>query len=210
MQRKKNIRSIVLLVILGSSAVVLALTGNRSGRKITNDRQFMIEDTVSVSRIVIEGEDFINTLERTGGIWKINEKYPADNSMVRVLMAVLHEVRVHRKAPRQMLFEITEGMKSKGIKVSVYDRQDLIHSFIAWGNGTSVSYFKEDESDPLVVHLPGYNSYVTGIFEVKENDWRDRLIVSTSWSGLKKYLLEYPGEINDGFTIISDGLLPSI
>jgi hypothetical protein len=43
-----------------------------------------------------------------------------------------------------------------------------------------------------VVYLPGYESYVSGIFEVTVNDWRDRLIFQTSWLGLKELSLIYP------------------
>jgi hypothetical protein len=75
------------------------------------------------------------------------------------------------------------------------------NEFIAGGNGISISYFKYPGEDPLIVYLPGYESYVTGIFEVTENDWRDRLIFRTSWLGLKELSITYPASPSDNVFI---------
>ncbi len=130
--------------------------------------------------------------------------------MKKVLMAVLYNVRIHRTAPKNQVAEIKKQLGDNGYKVSIYGSDNLIESFIAGGNNISVSYFMGDDGDPYVVHLPGYDSYVTGIFQVSENDWRDRLVFSTSWMGIKKLEMVYTDKKQDSFTISSGQNLPVV
>jgi hypothetical protein len=209
-ERNKNIRLIVILGFLILLAVILLNTVRSSKKSIVNEIVFMVEDTASIDRVVIKGKTFLNTLEKSGGQWRVNGKYGMDASMSKVLLAVLHEVRVKRKTPKKMLKEVLENLNDKGYQISVFNGTDEIQSFIAGGNGLSISYFMGNNGEPFIVNLPGYDSYVSGIFEVSENDWRDRMVISTTWIGLKKLILDYPGEKEKSFTISSKGSLPSI
>ena len=48
-----------------------------------------------------------------------------------------------------------------------------------------------DENQPMIVNIPGYESYVAGIFEIPTNDWRDRTIFSTNYRTLQKLEVQY-------------------
>ena len=53
-----------------------------------------------------------------------------------------------------------------------------------------------ENNNPMIVNIPGYESYVAGIFEIPANDWRDRVILRTNWRTLQKLRInyaEYPG-----------------
>jgi hypothetical protein len=208
--RKKNILLIAVLVLLSCTAIIQWISGYSLKKSDWDESMFATDDTARVSKVVMEGKSLYNSLEKINGTWWVNKKYKMDPSMSKVLMAVLYDVRVRRKPPKKLLPEIIDKLIKNGIKVSIFHDQKLVRSFTAGGNGISLSYFMGDPEDPYIVQLPGYDSYVSGIFDVSENDWRDRLILSTSWAGLKKYSLSYTGDLKSGFIIKSNGKLPQI
>jgi hypothetical protein len=48
-----------------------------------------------------------------------------------------------------------------------------------------------DRKSPMIVNIPGYESYVAGIFEIPANDWRDRVLLNTTWRSLQKLNISY-------------------
>ncbi len=175
--------------------------GSRKQRLALDDIYFSVIDTANIDRVEIQSASFENLLTRSGEDWRINDKYMVDPSMKTVLLTVLNKVRVQRPVPINKAEEIGRNLSLKGVHVSIYSGNELIHSFISGGNDVSISYFMKENEDPFIVHLPGYDSYVSGIFEVSENDWRDRFIFSTNWIGLKELKLEYPDSNLVSFTI---------
>ena len=209
-QKNKNIILAMAVVLLLASAVLISRTGRNARRQDFDDRKFTVTDTASVDKVVMKGKSLSNMIERVDGQWMVNRRYPLDPSMNKVLMAVLNDVRIHRSAPRKLIPEIRESLQDNGIRVMIYAKGNLVQSFSAGGNNISVSYFMGSDGEPYLVYLPGYDSYVSGIFEVSENDWRDRLVFTTTWSGLKSLTLDYPGNKKESFKITSGKELPVI
>ncbi len=202
MQGKKNLRFIIIFLILLIWTFVFINLRESNTRISVDEEKFAITDTAAIANICIEnpyGKQVI--LDKNSGSWMVNETYFLDPSMKAVLFAVLHQVRVKRTVPKNRLDEITEDLKKNGYQVTVQMDNGLKSSFTAGGNGISISYFKYTGEDPLIVFLPGYESYVSGIFEVTLNDWRDRLIFQTSWLGLKRLSLTYPTNPSDNIVI---------
>lgn len=201
MHNAKNIKLIILLLALMVLSVILMTRGYRKQRLAVDENYFSVKDTSGIDRIVIQSTSFENMMTRSGKRWEINGKYLVDASMKTVLLTVLHKVRAQRPVPIKHAEEIIKDLSGNGTQVSIYSNNELIQSYITAGNGVSISYFMKKNEDPYIVHLPGYDSYVSGIFEVTENDWRDRFIFSTNWIGLKKLTLQYPDSSDHGFTI---------
>jgi len=193
MQIRKNlILLVIFLALLGWTLIYINLEQKQEGLSI-NEYKFTVEDTASINTITITGNNFRNILSKESGYWMVNDTYLLDLSMQKVLMSVLNQVRVKRTVPKNDLSRISEDIVENGFKIEIKSTAEPERIFYAGGNGISLSYFMEDDMIPYIVHLPGYESYVTGIFEVAENDWRDRLIFQTSWLGIKSLDLSYPG-----------------
>jgi len=192
MQIRKNlILLLIFLALLGWTLIYINLEQKQEGLSI-NEYKFTVEDTASINTITISGNNFRNVLSKESGYWKVNDIYLLDLSMQKVLMSVLYQVRVKRTVPKNDLSRISEDIVENGFKIEIKSTAEPQRIFYAGGNGISLSYFMGDDMIPYIVHLPGYESYVTGIFEVAENDWRDRLIFQTSWLGIKSLDLSYP------------------
>jgi hypothetical protein len=210
MQRKRNfILLIIFLILLGWTVVYINLEQKQEGLSI-DELKFSVTDTASIDQIIITGNEFTNVLSKGSGYWKVNDTYSLDPSMHKVLMSVLNQVRVKRTVPRNDLQKISGDILNNGFKIEIKSSLEPDRVFYAGGNGISLSYFMGEDEVPYIVHLPGYESYVTGIFEVAENDWRDRLIFQTSWLGIKTLDLSYPGNANNNISIRAENNLYTV
>ncbi len=210
MQRRKNfILLVIFFIVLAWTVVYINLEQKQEGLSI-NEMKFSVTDTAAIDQIIITGNEFTNVLSKTSGYWKVNETYSLDPSMQKVLMSVLNQVRVKRTVPKTDLLQISEDILNNGFKIEITSSSEPDRVFYAGGNGISLSYFMGEDEIPYIVHLPGYESYVTGIFEVAENDWRDRLIFKTSWLGIKKLDLSYPANGHNNISIRAENNLYTV
>jgi len=92
-------------------------------------------------------------------------------------------------------------LKSRGIKVSIQNGQEMIREFLVGGDSQKTNtYFMSTVDDvPYIMVIPGYQSYIAGIFEVKENDWRNRFILSVNWTNLKTVQIDYLNDSDKHF-----------
>ncbi len=192
-QRSKNIILLIILGFLVLSSVVLVLTSGPSKSTIENRGLFTVQDTSRIDQISITSKQGTISLDRKSGTWLLNEKYKAEQNIIKVLLAILKDNEVLRNVPRSQEDEIAEYIKNQGYLVELYNQGKLITTFFVSGNSNkTVSYMmRVNDDSPMIIGIPGYESYVAGIFEITTNDWRDRLILSTNWRTLKQLTINY-------------------
>ncbi|MTI33614.1 hypothetical protein [Xanthovirga aplysinae] len=203
---KKNIRLLVILVLLSLITIWIGIQDNgkvgRGGLNVT----LAVQDTSLVNRVVMVGPDFQNEFIKKGNQWILNGKYKADSNMMKILLVVLNRVKVKRAVAKVNSGEITEQLHKSGIKVQAFNDNQLLTSFVSGGNlNETQTYFQLPEADdPFVVSIPGYNSYLAGFFSMKENEWRDRVIFQTRWQALKRLKVIYPNKPENDFEITAN------
>lgn len=204
MLRKRSIFLFIVLIALMGVTLVLTSIEEQNQGTFENDEVFAIEDVSRINRIVMEGPEERNELTKDKEVWRIQKQYEADPEMAEVLLKVLNEVRIKRPAPANLSGRITTELDNKGIHVKLYEGDSLIGSFLAGGDlEKRVSYFSNSESGaPMIVYIPGYSNYVSGIFELKEADWRNRVIFHSNWTSLQNVKVTYPEEPLNNFEII--------
>lgn len=203
MQRKKNIWLLIVLIgLIGINILVFTWHNNESTTAF-DEKLFSIQDTAQIERIVIVGKDFENEIQKSGQQWIVNGKYKLDEGLRRTLLPVLREIRVRRTVSENQKEEIIGLLKNNGTKITVYSQKGVMTTFLSAGNREeNLTYFMlSDSQQPYVVHLPGYESYVAGLFEIPENDWRDRIVMNILWQSLKELHLVYPNNQEKSFSI---------
>ena len=132
-------------------------------------------------------------------------RYDVDPSIIRVLQSVFQEVAVRRPVSEAQKQDLVAALQQRGILVTLYDGPNKIKSFYTGGDENKrYSYFMEEGSNqPYIVHLPGYNSYVSGIFEIPENDWRNRAVVQSNFRLIRSVQIDYPAAPVKNFRIQS-------
>lgn len=208
MQKRKNIRLIFIFLLLLSWTVIF-FNLRESGKRISVDEnKFAVADTARIDKVIIQKSSAVKIiLEKGTQRWHVNDQYDLDPSMKTVLMAVLYQVRVKRSVPKNKIESINQDLDQNGNRIEIIMDDGNSKTFIAGGNGISISYFRYPGEDPYIVYLPGYESYVSGIFDVTVNDWRDRMIFQTSWLGLKELSIVYPDQPGDNVVIKAENNL---
>lgn len=187
-QRKKNIRQLIYLALLLSITVLVAIVGrDRSG--VDYDRKkFTLDENMVITTVILEGKDFTNRFEYLNRVWQVNDGILVDEGMRDVFFALLSRVEVQRPVSSLEKDSIAQYLRVNGVRVTVLNNADTIKTYLIGGNKDRFqTYFMDiDEDQPYLVHIPGYQSFVAGIFQATQNDWRNRYIWDIDWSSLKK------------------------
>jgi len=202
-QKKKNISLIVLLAALVSASLLIALLPESSPSGIEDSKLFSVQDTASVDQIILQTKSDTVRLEKRDGVWILNSTHNAEHNIVKILLSILRDAEAVRNVPKSQASQIALGIRQDGIEVQIFSNEQIIQHFYAAGNDNkTLSYMMPiDVENPMIVGIPGYDSFVAGIFEISANDWRDRTILSTNYRTLQKLEVDYVQFPEYDFTI---------
>jgi len=210
MWQNKNFRlSLILFILLVITGVVL-MRKSPTSRLVINRDLFNVKDTSRIDRLTILINDQEISLNRKASGWMICEEKKADNYYVSLLKTVLYNVEVQRKISISEKEEVNTRLQDTGVKVTVLLSDGTKTSFLAGGNKIqTISYFKDLETDDIYrVNIPGYRSFVSGIFLLTEMEWRDKTLFESSWTSIQTLKVTYPAQPGMDFRIIhKDGFL---
>jgi hypothetical protein len=206
-QAKKNkILIVILILLIGISTVLHFSNESPELTTISNADKFAVADTAAIQKIIFTTKDGANVLERNNGGWTINNNMDADPDIVHVFLAVLKQLNISKGVAGNQMEQTKKDLLEKGIRVEIFDNTGLTKSFYVKGNSTKTLsvFMDEKERIPYVVELPGYDSYVAGIFSIPPIDWRRRLIFNSTWRSLRKLEMLYPAKSKNSFEIRFD------
>ncbi|MGI9545021.1 MAG: DUF4340 domain-containing protein [Cyclobacteriaceae bacterium] len=197
----------VLIVLVAISWMLDRSSDPNLGSQQAEKDLFAIKDPSLVNQIVLSSSEDSVILAQEAGIWQVNGRYPTDVSSLNLLLSVLQQVEVNRPIGRQLRDEWWDRLQDSGTKVSVFSNGELITTFIAGGDpAQSISYFADLDNQAIYqVRLPGYNTYLSEIFEKPENHWRDRRVFTTSWQTLDKISADHLSDPTQSFEILLEG-----
>ncbi len=199
MRERENKRRFILLVVL-VVATLLAFWWVQPENRIKVDQDvFQVEDLKTVSRVELLSDSDSVILAFNGARWEVNGNSNADGNMINVLFATLQQAKPRRMVSRASRDSIYRQLEDSGVKVLLYDGPALQKEFIAGGNSAKTQAFFADPStkDVYVMAIPGYRVYVSGIFELKESGWWNKLVFGFNWvsfRGLKAEFAENPAQ----------------
>ena len=203
MQKKRNIKLIILLVLVVLSAIS-AYFFTEPGDKLKVSRDiFSYNDPANVDKVVFDGHDGQHILSYVNGQWRIDSDHMADPQRVSVLFAILKQMRVRREVSRQQSDMVTEKFKAEGTHVKFYEGDNLVHDFHAWGDEqSSLTYLTDSPEDQAyIIEIPGYKSFLAGIFQLDKNGWRNPIVFDMNWANLSQVKVAYPKDSLKGFTV---------
>jgi len=184
---------IVLLAILN---IGLFLSGRLNPSGSSNQSIFTVADTSAIDGIQLQSTESSVTINREGGLWQLNGEFQVDEGLRRLFFSILQRVRVRKPI---------ELVPSDSIHVSLSGDANM--EFLVFSNPTKTRtyFFDPKEQQGYEVEIPGYNEYVGGIFELKENQWRDRLVIDENWRSIKSVFLDYQKDSQQDLSITFKG-----
>lgn len=198
-QKQKNIRLLMVLAILVVITGAVWLTDGVSNTLDVPRNVFSYPETETIDRAIVGGD----TLTYTGTYWQVNGKYKADPQRVQVLFAIASQIQVRRKASRAQLDSLNDLLTRRGVQVELYSGDNLMKSYQVWGDAQrGMTWMRNEESeDPYLMEIPGYRSYLGGIFELDENSWRYPIIFDINWQNLQGVEVRYPIREAESFEV---------
>lgn len=194
MQKQKNTRLLLALCAVLILISLLPYLDNKSEGLAIDKKQFTLNQQTVITDVVLSSKSGINKLSYLNGEWVVNDKYELDPNMRDVFFSVLSQLEIRREVSQSQNDSLINLITSKGIEVSVLNNRELVKNYWIWGNKDSQMSFLMDEEQAYVVHIPGYKSYVAGIFEVPEGDWRTRRVFTALFTNLNTLKIEYPDD----------------
>ncbi len=194
MQKQKNIRLLLILGALISLLTLLPYLKDSSGLSI-DKRLFTLDPQTVITDVILTSENTTNKLSYLKGVWRINDSFDLDPNMRDVFFSVLSQMEIRKTIAQSQLDTLLPQIKQHGTEVTVLNNSERIKHYFIWGNADSqVSFIIDDDENGYVVHIPGYRSYLAGIFQVPASDWRSRRAFSAQFLNLNSLKIEYPND----------------
>jgi hypothetical protein len=206
MQERKNKKRFILLVALTLATLIAFWLLQPENRLNVDQDIFQVEDLSAISKVELVSDTSAVSLSFNGSRWRVNEKYNADGSMIRVLFATLQQAAPKRPVTGFRQDSVYNHLLDKGIKVSLYEGDELKKEFFVGGNSAKTQGFFADpfSKEVYVMAVPGYRVYVSGIFELGESGWRDKFVFGFNWRNFKSLEADFLKTPAENFDVTMD------
>lgn len=195
MQKQKNIKLIISIGIIITIIVSINFFNDSSNGLSIDKRKFTLDQQTVITDVLLKSSKQNNHLGYENRSWRVNSRYELDPNMRDVFFSVLSQMEIRRTVPLSMNDSVVQLIKSKGVEVSILNNQEIVKEYAVLGDSDSQkSYIMDSKEKCYLVHIPGYRSYVAGIFEVPETDWRTRRSFTALFTNLNSLKIKYPTE----------------
>jgi hypothetical protein len=160
-----------------------------------DDAIFQVEDWKEIQNINLKSIQAEVSLAYTDGAWRVNNRYKADRNLIDIIFATLIQAKPKREITGSQKDTLLKQINKNGIRITLGNNIEKELTFFAGGNTQKTNaYFVDKENKVYLMHIPGYRVYVSGIFELTEGEWIDKLIFDINWVNFKKLVYTHRGE----------------
>lgn len=199
---KKNKIAIAIGLVLSLIAIWLFLD-NRKGTIREELKDFAFADTASITKIFLaDKENQSVVLEKIKpGEWKVNNKYKVRKNAINLLLFTIKNLEVKSPVGKKAQENAIKKLSSNAVKIEIYDKQGLKKVYYVGGEtqdqlGTYMLLANpetmQNSSVPFIIHIPGFNGYLTPRYFTAEADWRERVLFSYVPTEIKSVKIEIP------------------
>ncbi|MBT34146.1 MAG: hypothetical protein CMO01_31165 [Thalassobius sp.] len=197
-----KIKLLVVLNIVLLSAVLFSLSStNKSSTLSVKQGSFTLTDTLGINRIEV-GE---NVLVKTGpSRWRVNDNYDVQPSRLQSLLAVLGRMEIKRPVPEASLDTVKNLIDNNSIGVKIFRDNEIVTQYELSGSGDETYARTASGNIPYIVYIPGYFVNIYELFNIDENEWRDKRVLYTTWRTLQSLDINYIGDPKNRLTVSFD------
>jgi len=201
----KTIVYIILAIALGIGAWWTMQKKNRKSTLDKLDMNFSVSDTASINKIIItQFPGGKSTLERNAeGFWTINQSYKVAPVLMDVLLTTIRNVEMQRPPAENEAKTVLESMRKRFRKIEIYVKGEIYKTYLIGDDApeNKGTYFKLENGDPYVCYLRGFNGFLTPRYNVSVNDWRDKILFSSSPQTIQSVEVKYQMSPSDNFKV---------
>ena len=203
----KNNRLLFLLLLLIAVGGGVYYWSGSSTDFLKYERNFAIKNFQDIRKIFVakrlNGYHFI--LEKgDDGRWTV-DGMPANQTVVKGMLATLHDLTIQYKPPRKAYLNVMHNLANHAMKIEVYDKDGNNMKTIYLGGTPPDSYgtyaMLAGSDQPFVIHKKLTDGDVRAVFDLTIDRLRDPFIFPYKPSQIKEVTVEYPYAEGDGFRI---------
>ncbi len=222
--KKPKIYLIILSVLVLVAAVLTFVYS--SGSTLDEDTEFALADTASVSKIFLaDKKNHTVLLERNqDGSWMLNKQHKASSYATDIFLKTIMDIEVKSPVSKEAHKNTVNLLATVGVKVEIYQKDYRIKLFdkIKWfeyeklakvyyvGMSTQDNLgtymILEGSETPYIVHIPGFNGYLTTRYSPLEKDWRDHTVFALKYRDIKSVSLQFPETPEKSFRAEKTGM----
>ena len=209
---------LVGIIFLGLLTLVLILSNPGTLNK--NSSNYAIDPKEEIKRIVMEsGEDRLTLSESSDG-WLVDDIWPAREPAIDFLIKTLRGLEVKSTVSDELFKSEVTDRNIKPVEVKVYGVRKMLTGFMVFKTenipGGNIMK-KSPDSNPYIIHLPGYDLNPGLHFVTDRRFWRPYSVFDLTGVRIESVSLTYGGKeepdimisINDtGYVIMLDGKRP--
>jgi hypothetical protein len=200
MTRKNWALAIILLILTAVFAIMISEKGPAGNQQVDRNL-FTIADTAAIEKITLRQPDGrVQTIQKRNDYWLLNGNHAADPAIINVLLSVLNEVQVKRPVARSQQEAVLEQLTAEGVEVELEGGASPARFMVGGREGERISYFARDDK-AYVMELPGYSSYISGIFNLNESQLRNKMITSLNSMNFQGLDVVYPTDTAQNVSI---------
>lgn len=182
--------TIVVLLLLILFAIQSKFNTTSNSTLSLNSSSFAIKDTSLVSRFEF-GSNVI-TKEVNNKSWRINNRYQVDELMLKSLFSVMQSLEVKRPVSEQSKEKILQSFADNGIEIKVFAGEKLkTHFMMSAFEEDTYAMLLDDKNKPYSIYIPGFFVPIRDLFDINEQEWRNKTVMQTSWRSMKSLNLKY-------------------
>lgn len=203
---KKTLTLLILFLVIGGFTYYLTTKKDTKTTILTAARNFAVADINQVHKIFLADRNGKNiTLERQKDYWALNGKYRANPNAVNTLLNTIQKLKIKYTPPRTAIKNIINDIATNNIKVEIYNQSgEKISSYYVGGvtnDELGTHMIKEEEDEPFVTYIPGFEGSLRVRYMTDEMDWRDKTIFQERLSTIQSVSVEYPKQKNKSFKL---------
>lgn len=212
---KKLLLLLIFAVVVGW-ALYMAFGDDPYRTSASAATDFAIEDTSRVGKIVIADRSGATiTLERADDEpWRVNDKYPAREDAVDVLLKTFVNIYVQRPVEKAAQEQVNRIMAGGSKKVDIFDRKGK------WIKTWYVGHATMDKKgtymlletprggraeEPYIMDMKGFIGMLNTRFFMDLNEWRSVMVARYDDMNLREIEVEYPSAPDSSFRITYGG-----
>ena len=201
-EKKNKLRLVVLAVLVLATSGLLFYMQKPEAAQI-DPTLFKVEGIDKIDRVILESKAGRVELHYNGSRWTLNNKMDADKQLIDVLFATAEQAIPKREVGTTTKEQVNRQLAGAGITVSWMEGDVVKKKFLAGGNEPKTeAYFQLPDGSSYVMTIPGYRVYVSGIFEIGEEMWRDKRVFNFNWRNFRGLEVKFPSQPQENYQIM--------
>lgn len=191
---KKNVFIVIAVFILGFLA--LYFNKNRSSGTLNKElKNFAITDSSSITKIFLADKNgnTVTLTKKTPGNWIVDGKMPAREDAIVTLLYTMQAIDVRSPVGKNAYNTIMKSISANGIKVEIYTGETKIKTYYVGSHNQDMlgTYmYLEGSNVPFVVHIPGFNGYLTPRYNPRADEWIYRNVFAYDRDEIKNLTMQ--------------------